>query len=921
MDDKEKQKYSYLGHAHPRHVEEMYRQYRENPDSVEFGWKKFFEGYELAGQVQPEQGEISSFSQKEFKVIELIDAYRRRGHLFTRTNPVRTRRSYTPTLAIENFGLEEADRGRVFQAGSEIGIGPATLQDIVDHLEETYCKSIGAEYRFIRHPEKLKWLQERMESTRNRPGFSNEEKHHILAKLNEAVVFESFLHNRFVGHKRFAISGGETIIPGLDALMDRGAQLGAKEFVIGMPHRGRLNVLANICHKSFEEIFSEFEGKDYSDDIFIGDVKYHLGFTNIVRTPSNDKVIVNLTPNPSHLEAVDPYTEGVARSKIDNKYDSAIDKVVPILVHGDAAIAGQGVVYEVIQMSLLEGYRTGGTIHIVINNQLGFTTDYLDARSSTYCTDVAKVTLSPVFHVNADDAEAVVLAARMAIEYRQTFHTDVFIDLLGYRKYGHNESDEPRFTQPKLYREIARHPDPRTIYFNKLLEEKTVRADESKKLEKGFREKLQGHLEKVKAGTEIPEHMQDDCDKLQRSEELDFETSPPTAVEKESLLQTGERIFTIPGDIQVIDKIRSLYDTRKKNLLEKGQCDWAIGEALAYGTLLRERVNIRLSGQDSERGTFSHRHSVLLVENTEEKYIPLRNVGPDQGRFTVYNSPLSEYGVLGFEFGYACVTPHSLTIWEAQFGDFADGAQVTIDEFISSSEAKWSKLNCLVMLLPHGYEGQGPDHSSARVERFLQLCANDNIQVANCTTPANFFHLIRRHMKFAFRVPLVIFSPKSLLRHPRCVSPVEDFTSGVFQTVMDDAAVNREKVKRLLFCSGKIFYDLSEYREKNNIEDTAIIRFEQLYPFPYKTLEAILKRYPSVERYYWVQEEPENMGAWSYMLRKLRSVPLGLVSRAENSSPASGFYAVHLREQQAILEAAFKDEPHEEERIFKLMVK
>jgi len=903
----DKKKYSYLGSAHPEVIDEMYRQYLSNPDRVEFGWQKFFEGFEMGRHSldMPGKDVGTVLALNEFRVIELIDAYRRRGHLFSCTNPVRTRRQYKPTLALENFGLEEKDLTKVFQAGNEIGIGPVPLEDIISHLEETYCGSIGAEYRFIRHPDKLKWLQQRMESTRNRPNFSNQEKFHILEKLNQAVVFESFLHTRFVGHKRFALSGEETIIPGLDAIIEKGAQLGVKEFVVGMPHRGRLNILANILGKPYSTIFSEFEGQDYAGEIVIGDVKYHMGYTNVIRVADKQKVIVNMVPNPSHLETVDPYSQGVARSKIDNKYSGDIDKVLPILIHGDAAIAAQGVVYEVIQMSLLEGYRTGGTIHIVLNNQLGFTTNYLDARSSTYCTDVAKVTLSPVFHVNADDAEAVVLAVKLAVEYRQAFNTDVFIDLLGYRKYGHNEADEPRFTQPKLYKAIAAHPDPREIYFQKLVKEKIVSNEEKEKMETQFREKLHKGLEQARTDNVSKETVQDECGILERSDEVDFENPPNTGVDEKILLDMGKRIFHIPENLGVFDKIRKIYDTREKNLLEKNTCDWAMGEALAYASLLKEGINIRISGQDSERGTFSHRHAVLLVEDTEEEYIPLTNVSPDQGRFFIYNSLLSEFGVLGFEFGYACVAPDGLTIWEAQFGDFSNEAQVIIDELIAASEAKWGRLNCLVMFLPHGYEGQGPDHSSARIERYLQLCANDNIQVANCTSPANFFHLLRSHMKFPFRVPLVIFTPKSLLRHPKCVSQVKDFTSGNFQPAIDDSGVEPGKVTRVLFCSGKVYYELLEYKEKHEIEDTALVRLEQLYPFPVKRLNEILNRYSEAEQYTWVQEEPENYGAWSFIQRKMKLDTLGLVSRRENSAPATGYYKAHVREQQALIESAF----------------
>ncbi|MFZ0392157.1 MAG: 2-oxoglutarate dehydrogenase E1 component, partial [Calditrichia bacterium] len=720
---------------------------------------------------------------------------------FTQTNPVRTRRKYSPTLEIDNFDLNEKDLEEEFQAGAEIGIGRTSLQNIIDHLKQTYCRSVGAEFMFIRQPGKLWWLKAKMESTRNQPDFSIEEKRHILEKLNQAVVFENFLHSKYVGQKRFSLQGGETLIAGLDAIIEKGAEMGISEFVIGMPHRGRLNVLANILQKSYAEIFSEFQGDAYAASIFAGDVKYHLGYHSRVKTRQGHEVELSLAPNPSHLEAVDPVVEGMVRAKMDKQFKSDYTRVAPILIHGDASIAGQGVVYEVIQMSQTDAFHTGGTIHLVVNNQLGFTTNYLEGRSSTYCTDVAKVTLSPVFHVNADDVEAVVYAIQLAMEYRQLFHTDVFIDLLGYRKYGHNEGDEPRFTQPKLYSIIAEHPDPREIYNKSLLQSGSVERGLAEEMEKKFRETLQERLEVVKDDNQPVEKngKMDTCNRMQRDPEFDFESSLPTAVEKKKLLQVGETVLSIPKEEKVFRKIRKLYEGQRKKLLEENTADWSIGEYLAYGTLLEEGVSVRICGQDTKRGTFSHRHAVLLNEETEEKYVPLQRVAGDGAKFQIYNSILSEYAALGFEYGYACAAPDDLVIWEAQFGDFVNGAQVIIDQFISSAESKWKRLNGLVMYLPHGYEGQGPEHSSGRMERFLQLCAKNNMLVANCTTPASLFHLLRRQVKMPFRLPLILFTPKSLLRHPRCVSPVKDFTSGEFRPVLDDSQADPAKVERVLF--------------------------------------------------------------------------------------------------------------------------
>jgi len=901
-------KFSFLNNAHPEYIEGLYTDYQKNPDSVDEEWRKFFEGYDFARENGGITAPVSEAAGKERLVLNLISGYRRRGHLFTKTNPVRKRRQYSPTLDIENFNLSEDDLDTTFQAGHEIGIGAATLQEIIDHLETTYCRSIGAEYRYIRSPERVKWIQERMESTKNLPSFTPSQKRRILHKLNQAVVFENFLHTKYVGQKRFALSGGETLIPGLDAVIERGSELGAEEFVIGMSHRGRLNVLANIMQKQYSEIFSEFEGEAFAESIFEGDVKYHLGYTSDVETVSGQSVRINLNPNPSHLESVDPVVEGVSRAKIDRNHNGDLDKVVPILIHGDAALAAQGVAYEVVQMSLLNGYKTGGTIHIAVNNQIGFTTNYLDGRSSTYCTDVGKVTLSPVLHVNADDAEAVVFAIQMAMEYRQKFHMDVFIDLLGYRKYGHNEADEPKFTQPKLYKAIEQHPDPREIYNNKLLDAGEVEKGIAEEMEAEFREMLDKRLNEAKDDPESElTQVIDSCDLGRKPQEIskDITASIETGVDEDKLLEIGKKIFTIPDDFKVFRKIQRLYEGAKKRLTEDKMLDWALGELLAYGTLVNEGVQVRLSGQDSERGTFSHRHTVLLTEDAEERYIPLQNISEDQAPFYIYNSSLSEYGVMGFEYGYACASPDSLTIWEAQFGDFANGAQIVVDQYLSSSEAKWNRTNGLVLYLPHGYEGQGPEHSSARIERYLQLSANNNWQVAYPSTPANMFHLIRRHMKFPFRWPLVVFTPKSLLRHPKCMSPLSDLAKKKFQEVLPDPNVKAKQVKKVLICTGKVYYDLLSRQEEEERDDVAIVRLEQLYPYPEAQMKEVLDQYSNADQYTWVQEEPENMGAYSYLLRKMDFFNWDVVSRKASSSPASGFHKQHDVEQKRLLDLAF----------------
>ncbi len=902
--DKGMDKHSYLSNADGAVIEDYYQRYINNPDSVSEGWRKFFEGFEFARKNY--DTDVPENFNKEFKVLDLINGYRSRGHLFTKTNPVRARRTYRPTLDIENYGLEQADLETVFQAGNEVGIGPAKLKDIIDHLQQTYCDSIGVEYMYIRKPEEVAWIREKIE-LKNRPKFSEKEKKHILHKLNQAVVFEKFLHTKFVGQKRFSLEGNEALIPALDAVVEKGADIGIKEFIIGMAHRGRLNVLANIFNKTYEKIFSEFEGKEYEDNLFDGDVKYHLGYSCDVKTDNGHDVHMTLAPNPSHLETVGPVVEGITRSKLDT-YLKDEKKIVPIIIHGDAAIAGQGVVYEVVQMAQLDGYRVGGTLHIVVNNQIGFTTNYIDGRSSTYCTDVAKVTLSPVLHVNGDDVEAVIQAIQFAIEYRQTFHKDVFIDILGYRKYGHNEGDEPKFTQPLLYKAIGKHKNPRDLYLDKLINEGIISKEKASEQENVFNQLLQERLDDAKQieRATVSHFLNRTWQGVEVSDEDSFLTSPDTSYDKKKLIELADKINSLPKDKKFINKLARLFEARKQ-MIKDDNLDWAMGELLAYATLLADKHPIRFSGQDVERGTFSHRHAVVKVEDSEEEYTPLNNISKDQAPLYIYNSLLSEYGVLGFEYGYAMASPNALTIWEAQFGDFNNGAQIIIDQFLSAAEEKWKTQNGLVMLLPHGYEGQGAEHSSGRMERFLQLCAEDNMQIANCSTPANFFHILRRQLKWNFRKPLVVFTPKSLLRHPKCVSTVDELAKGKFQEVIDDTTAKAKDIDTLVFCTGKFYYDLLAKKEDINAENIALVRLEQLYPLPFNQIEEIVKKYNKTKKIIWAQEEPENMGAWSHMMRHLSHLNLEVISLAESGAPATGSAKAHVVRHTAIIDKLFEN--------------
>ena len=894
--------FSFLNSIDIDYVDELHQRYLVDKRLVEPSWRTFFDGYEFAKFSYEDIDKIPSNVLKEFRVINLINDYRSRGHLFTKTNPVRERRKYHPTLDIKNYGLEEVDLLTVFQASEQVGLEPCTLNEIIIHLEQTYCQSIGIEYQYIRHPERVEWIRKNIE-LKNRPQFTVEQKKHILHKLNQATVFEQFLQKKFVGQKRFSIEGAESLIPALDVLIENGSNLGLKEFVVGMAHRGRLNVLANIFNKTYDKIFSEFEGKEYDDEVlFDGDVKYHLGITSEIKTDNGNDIKITLSPNPSHLEAVDPIVEGITRSKLDHELNGDEKKILPILIHGDAAIAGQGIIYEVIQMAQLDGYRTGGTLHIIINNQVGFTTNYLDARSSTYCTDVAKTTLCPVFHVNGDDIEAVVQTLDIALRYRQQYSRDVFVDLLCYRKYGHNEGDEPKFTQPKLYKLIAKHPNPREIYLKRLIDEHVVSEEEGIRMEKEFDDMLQERLNDAKQieKAKITNFLEDVWSDFRKSNSEDFQKSPDTSVNKKILIKLAKKLNHLPEGKKYFRKIVKLFDDRLK-MIESDKLDWAMGELLAYATLLNEGYSVRISGQDVERGTFSHRHAVVKTEDDEEEVIPLNLLNEKQARFQIYNSLLSEYAVLGFDYGYAFNTPKGLTIWEAQFGDFFNGAQIIIDQFLSAAEDKWGTPNGLVMLLPHGYEGMGSEHSSARIERFLQLCAEDNFQVANCTNPANYFHLLRRQMVRSFRKPLVVFTPKKLLRYPRAVSSISEMSSGSFQEVIDDSNAIASKTNKVVLCSGKFYYDLIEEYEKNSVNGIAFVRLEQLYPFPEKQLKSIVKKYGKNAQYIWAQEEPENMGPWSYILRKWKLSGIICFSRNESGSPASGSPKVHeIRHQEII---------------------
>ncbi|GAB1415137.1 2-oxoglutarate dehydrogenase E1 component [Paludibacter sp.] len=906
-------------------IEDLYEKYKENSDSVDESFKYFFQGFDLAkdnsinvviesqktdavlAQHSKENTKSDGVSKKEIAVTELISGYRSRGHLFTKTNPVRTRRSYSPTLDIENFGLSKDDLEITFEAGQQIGIGRAKLKDIIAHLNETYCKSIGVEFRYMTKPDIVNWLQSRMEGSKNQEFLSNSERSYILDKLIEASGFEDFLHKKFVGQKRFSLEGSEAILPALDVMIAHGGQFDVKEIFIGMAHRGRLNILTNIMKMPYSDIFRGFIAENYNEGIKYGDVKYHLGYNNNFEYNGRN-ISINLAPNPSHLETVGPIVEGMAKAKLVNEYNENYDSVLPIIIHGDAAIAGQGVVYETIQFSKLDGYKTGGTIHIVINNQVGFTTNYLEARSSTYCTDVAKVTQSPVFHVNGDDIEAVIYVTKLALEFRQKFNIDVFIDLLSYRKYGHNEGDEPRFTQPKLYDIIANHKNPRDLYAEKLIGLGIIDRKEFNNkiaqyeliLETSFGEAVKSKQMSIKP------FLENSYKNIKFPVSEDFERNTQTKISQELFLQLVNQITHLPDGMKFYNKTIRLFEQRRQMVIND-QYDWAMGELMAYASLSKEMYPVRLSGQDSVRGTFSHRHAEIITEDGEEKYYPLNSLDGKHSVVQVFNSPLNEYGILGFEYGYSIALPNGLTIWEAQFGDFFNVGQVIVDQYISSAKEKWGVRSGLVLFLPHGYEGQGAEHSSGRIERFLSMCANYNMQIVNPTTPANFFHVLRRQMHRHIRVPLICFTPKSLLRHPECTSTLADFTEGHFMKIIVEHKFQvKSDIKRVLICSGKIFYELNDARKIQNAFHVAIIRIEQLYPFPKGQLIEILESYDDDTELIWVQEEPLNMGAANFIKNNLYDLNIRFIGRPESGVTAEGLTNLHKTHQSKIINDAIK---------------
>ncbi len=915
--------FSYITSSSPAYIEGLYHDFVQNPESVDPEFRRFFEGFDFAiANGKPATNGIAATNgaathaapgsavidwKKEIGAYRLILGYRNKGHLLAKTNPIRPRKDRGANIDLAFYGFTEADMDKDFQAGNMIGLGVTSLRKILNHLQACYASHVGLEFKYISNQKKLDFLTNEMEHhfTQELPV---EKKRHILDKLNQGVMFEKFLHTKYVGQKRFSLEGGESTIPALDAIINTGADSGVQEVVIGMAHRGRLNVLANILGKTYEQIFTEFEGTAIIDQTMgSGDVKYHLGFRAEHTTPDNKKVNLQLCPNPSHLEAVDPVVLGFARAKADVIYKSEYDHILPILIHGDASMAGQGIVYEILQMSGLQGYNTGGTIHFVINNQIGFTTDFEDARTSDYCTSLAATVQAPVFHVNGDDPEAVVKCVEIATRYRQEFNSDVFIDMVCYRKHGHNEGDDPKYTQPQLYALIDQHPNPREVYSKQLIERGDLNAEMAKEMEKKFWSDLQERLDEVKQNPlpytyQAPELWWKD---LRKSAPADFDTSPSTAINENDFKKVFDAMMTWPEQFKPLRKIEKLLQDKVKLYNNEQKVDWSTAELLAYGSLLLEGKDVRMSGQDVIRGTFSHRHSVLRDENNAESYNRLSRIPEAKGKFSIYNSLLSEYGVLGFEYGYSIANPNTLVLWEAQFGDFANGAQTMIDQFIVAAETKWQKMSGVVMLLPHGYEGQGPEHSSGRMERFLQMCAEQNIVVTNITTAANLFHALRRQLAWPFRKPLINFSPKANLRLPGSYSVKDEFINGGFKETIDDTFVaDASAIKKVLFCSGKIYFDLAERQQKDNRKDVAIVRLEQIHPLPAGQLEALHRKYNKAT-WFWVQEEPLNMGAASFLQMNLKNINYGVISRQPSASTASGYSKVHKKEQEEIIETAF----------------
>ncbi|MGC4038789.1 MAG: 2-oxoglutarate dehydrogenase E1 component [Chitinophagaceae bacterium] len=921
--------FSYITSSSPAFIESLYQEFTQNPDNVEPEFRKFFEGFDFAISQTPANGNGSANGsavkekkattnsiavsidgtdwRKELGAYRMILGYRNKGHLIAKTNPIRERKDRDANLTLKFFGLEESDLDKTFQVGERIGLGATTLRNIQAHLTSVYAHHVGIEYKYISDQAKVNWLAEEMERKFTDP-VPLDKKKRILEKINQGVMFEKFLHTKYVGQKRFSLEGGETTIPALDAIINKSAYLGVKEVVIGMAHRGRLNVLANIMGKTYEQIFSEFEGTGKLDQTMgSGDVKYHMGFGSELQTPEGKTIHLKLMPNPSHLEAVDPVVLGFARASANTLHDAVYENVLPILIHGDASLAGQGIVYETVQMCKLGGYYTGGTIHFVINNQIGFTTDFDDARSADYCTSLAAMVQAPVLHVNGDDPEAVVKCAEIAARFRSEFHSDVFIDMVCYRKHGHNEGDDPKFTQPKMYALIDKHPNPREVYIKYLLENGEADAQElAKEMEKKFWADLQDRLDEVKQKPLPYTYQQPELwwRNLRKATPEDFDESPVTAISDETFSKVFDAMMKWPDDFKPLRKVEKIIQDKIKLFETEQKLDWASGELLAYGSILAEGKDVRMTGQDVCRGTFSHRHAVLVDENTDAEYNRLSRIPGATGKYRIFNSFLSEYGVLGFEYGYGLASPNALVLWEAQFGDFCNVAQSMIDQFIVAGEQKWNRMNGIVMLLPHGYEGQGPEHSSARMERFLQMCAELNIVITNITTSSNLFHAFRRQLAWPFRKPLINFSPKANLRLPASYSKKEEFLRGGFKEVIDDTFADVDSVKKVLFCSGKIYFDLAERQEKENHKDVAIVRLEQLYPLPAKQLDELYAKY-SKATWFWVQEEPLNMGAASFLQMNLKNINYGVISRQPSAATATGYAKVHKQEQEEIIETAF----------------
>ena len=904
--------FSYITNSHPAYIESLYNDFILDPNSIDPDLRKFFEGFDFAkahGNAQSTDSQPVSINwMTEIKVYRLILGYRNKGHLLAKTNPIRKRKDRGANLDLGFFGLAESDLNTIYQAGNLIGLGAVTLTKILAHLEYCYANHVGIEFKYIGDQKKIDWLTAEIEQHFSKP-VSLQKKKRILEKLNQGVMFEKFLHTKYVGQKRFSLEGGETTIAALDAIINTAANNQVQEVVIGMAHRGRLNILANIMGKTYEQIFSEFEGTATIDQTMgSGDVKYHMGYGSEVMTMDNKEIHLKLMPNPSHLEAVDPVVVGFARAKADVLYESDFDKILPILIHGDASVAGQGVVYEVLQMSNLRGYYTGGTIHFVINNQIGFTTDFDDARSADYCTSVAAMVQAPVLHVNGDDAEAVVKCAEIATRYRHEFNSDIFLDMVCYRKHGHNEGDDPKYTQPQLYALIDHHQNPREIYTQHLINNGEPDARElAKEMEQKFWSDLQERLDEIKQNP-LPYKYQPPelvWKSLRKATEADFVNSPNTAITEEELRKLFDALMQWPASFKPLKKVEKLMHDKVKLLTVENKIDWATAELLAYGSLLVNHKLVRMSGQDVQRGTFSHRHAVLRDEETNKGYNRLNHFQADQQKFRIYNSLLSEYGVLGFEYGYAMANPNALVLWEAQFGDFSNGAQTMIDQFIAAGEQKWQRMNGIVLLLPHGYEGQGPEHRSARLERFLQMCAELNMVITNITTAANLFHALRRQLTWQFRKPLINFSPKANLRYSGSFSTVDEFTKGGFQELIDDHFVQTpSEVKKVLFCTGKLYFEMAEKQRKENRQDIAIIRLEQIYPLPLQQLEELHRKYQKAT-WFWVQEEPLNMGAASFLQMNLKTINYGIISRNASASTATGYAKIHAKEQSEIIETAF----------------